>query len=59
MVEEEKVIARIAENGLEEDAPANTSEEELQLQIAMVLSKEEQRKKEEIIKSDEYRLQVG
>ena len=53
------VIARIAENGLEEDAPANTSEEELQLQIAMALSKEEQRKKEEIIKSDEYRLQVG
>ncbi|PAV58565.1 hypothetical protein WR25_15018 [Diploscapter pachys] len=47
------------ENGLEEDAPANTSEEELQLQVAMALSKEEQRKKEEVIKSDEYRLQLA
>ena len=49
----------MAENGLEEDVPANTTEEELQLQVAMALSKEEQRKKDEIIKSDEYRLQVG
>ena len=42
----------------EEARPANQTEEEMQLQIALALSREEHEKMDEMRKSDEVRLQV-
>ena len=43
---------------MEEARPGSIGEEEMQLQIALALSREESEKADEMRKSDEVRLQV-
>lgn len=46
------------ESELEDARPASVGEEEMQLQIALVLSREENEKEEELRKKDDIGLQV-